>query len=237
MFMIKILAIGNSFSQDATALLQRASDDLYVRNLYIGGCSLERHCENIRKDKREYVYEEDGAAVQTDLVSIRQALSSDKWDYVTLQQSSGLSGIEESFYPHLSELVAYVKKFASAEIVLHRTWAYEIDSAHEDFVKYDRNQTEMWNAIKKTYDSVAARENMRIIDSGGVVQDLRSYRVFDYKHGGLSLTRDGFHLSFNYGRFVAAAVWCKFFTGEYPEIKSDSRAFQTIKEYFKAKAR
>ena len=52
--MIKILAIGNSFSQDATHYLQQiaAADtvDMKVVNLYIGGCSLERHWNNIQSE-------------------------------------------------------------------------------------------------------------------------------------------------------------------------------------------
>ena len=34
-----------------------------------------------------------------------------------------------------------------------------------------------------------------------------------YKNGGLSLCRDGFHLSLDYGRFAAAATWLKTLTG------------------------
>ena len=39
--MKKILCIGNSFSQDATRYLEAIADgELFVRNCYIGGCSL-----------------------------------------------------------------------------------------------------------------------------------------------------------------------------------------------------
>jgi len=47
--MIKILAIGNSFSQDATALIELLTDKIYVRNMCIGGCSLKQHCEMINQ--------------------------------------------------------------------------------------------------------------------------------------------------------------------------------------------
>ena len=52
--MMKVLAIGNSFSQDATHYLHKiaASDgvEMKVVNLYIGGCSLEQHWKNIQAD-------------------------------------------------------------------------------------------------------------------------------------------------------------------------------------------
>ena len=55
---MNILAIGNSFSQDATRYLHgiaRADGvTLEVVNLYIGGCSLERHYRNMMADTRAY---------------------------------------------------------------------------------------------------------------------------------------------------------------------------------------
>lgn len=229
--MPKILAIGNSFSQDATALLPLMSDELFVRNMYIGGCSLERHCENLREDKSEYLYEENGAVLTDEKVSLRTALCRENWDCVTLQQASGFSGIEESYYPYLPELMAYVRKFTSAEIVLHRTWPYELGSTHPDFARYGNDFDRMWHAIESTYDSVAQREGLRVIDTGRAIYDLRRMDVFDHASGGASLYRDGFHLSYNYGRFVAAAVWRKFFTGAYPRINGGSPAFDAIKAY------
>ena len=48
--MAKILTIGNSFSQDSTAMLHdlaaAAGVETKVVNLYIGGCSLQQHWEN-----------------------------------------------------------------------------------------------------------------------------------------------------------------------------------------------
>ena len=37
---------------------------------------------------------------------------------------------------------------------------------------------------------------------------------FDYKNGGISLCRDGFHLSLDYGRYIAAAVWLRVLSGK-----------------------
>jgi len=52
--MIRILAIGNSFSVDALHYFKQTADAAGIEtecvNLYIGGCSLERHAENIQND-------------------------------------------------------------------------------------------------------------------------------------------------------------------------------------------
>ena len=63
-----------------------------------------------------------------------------------------------------------------------------------------------------------------IIPVGDAIQYLReNVKEFDYSAGGLSLCRDGFHLSLLYGRFAAAAVWYKTLTGKTADIKAFAR--------------
>ncbi len=227
---MKILSIGNSFSQDSTALLQLLTDKITARNLYIGGCSLDMHAANIENDAAKYELQENGEKMQNALVGVKEALISDKWDYITVQQVSGRSGVYESFYPYLGELLDYVRKYSDAEIVLHETWSYEIGSGHPDFAVYNSDREQMAQAIKETYEKVSAKENLRIIRVGEAVQNLRAKPSFDYKNGGLSLTRDGFHLSLSYGRLLAASVWCKFFTGEIPQYFNNENLSQPMRE-------
>ena len=215
---MKILAIGNSFSQDATQWLQVFDKNLFVRNLDIGGCSLEMHYNNVTEDKKAYAYEENGATCRKESISIKEALLSQKWDFVTLQQCSGLSGKIETFYPYLSELIKYIKKYSDAEIVWHQTWAYESDSTHPQFGLYHCDRNEMFREIVSVSKEVARREGVRLIRTGEAIERLRKTEEFDYEDGGLPVTRDGFHLSMNYGRFLAAGVWLKFFTGKLPEF-------------------
>ena len=51
---MKILSIGNSFSQDAHKWLHKLAKqngcDLSTCNLYIGGCPLDRHFRNLKGD-------------------------------------------------------------------------------------------------------------------------------------------------------------------------------------------
>ena len=87
-------------------------------------------------------------------------------------------------------------------------------------------------AIKETYEKVSVKENLRIIRVGEAVQRLRTKPSFDYKNGGVSLNRDGFHLSLNYGRLLAASVWCKFFTGEIPQFFNKANLSQPMREIY-----
>jgi hypothetical protein len=212
--MIKILAIGNSFSQDATAYLydiaKAGNVEIKVVNLYIGGCSLETHWRNIESDEDAYDYELNGQYLGRK-ISIKDALQEEAWDYVTLQQVSGNSGIFDTYYPFIRDIFAYVKQYApQAEQLLHQTWAYELDSDHPDFVNYNCDQVKMYQAIIDTYHKVANDLSLRIIQNGRVIQTLRSNTFFDYANGGLSLCRDGFHMSLLYGRYATAATWYEF---------------------------
>jgi hypothetical protein len=140
----------------------------------------------------------------------------EKWDVVTVQQVSGLSGIYESYEPYLSAIVQLIRETnPQAKLYFHETWAYEIDSTHSKFKKYHNNQKEMFRCIKKTSKKAAKAVGATIIPAGEVVQKVRStIKEFNYKKGGLSLCCDGFHLTDDYGTFTAAAVWLRTLTGK-----------------------
>ena len=58
---LKVLAIGNSFSVDAIEqnlyeLAHAQGDSLVIGNAYIGGCTIDRHWENTYNGKTDYSY-------------------------------------------------------------------------------------------------------------------------------------------------------------------------------------
>lgn len=215
---MRILSIGNSFSQDAHKWLNKLASDNGVKlenvNLYIGGCSLETHWYNFKNDNVAYDFELNGNCAERKS-SIKQALELGKWDIITLQQVSDKSGIYETYEPYLSSLVSNIKEAQpDAKIYFHQTWAYETDSTHSGFSNYNNNQTEMYQRIKETSEKAAKSIGAIIIPSGKLIQTLRAtVAEFNYENGGLSLCRDGFHLSLDYGRFAAAATWLRTITG------------------------
>ena len=218
---MKILAIGNSFSQDATKYLQTIAksagvEDFFVRNCYIGGCSLERHVKCILTGEAAYEYQID--AVVSEMISIEDALKREEWDYITLQQCSGFSGLPESYEPYISQLIIYIKRFApQAKIVFHRTWAYEPTSQHKHFPFYDCNTQTMHEKLCAASAAACEKHELDIINVGDAVAAVRKLPEFDVTNGGIAITRDGFHLSVTYGRYLAALVWLKFFTGVTPD--------------------
>ena len=61
---IKILAIGNSFSEDALHYLHEMASSVGIElktvNLFVGGCSLERHFRNWETGEKAYMYQVNG---------------------------------------------------------------------------------------------------------------------------------------------------------------------------------
>lgn len=209
---MKLLSIGNSFSEDAHRwlhqLAQQQGFELETVNLYIGGCSLETHWKNVQEDNAFYDLERNGN-LGTEKISIYRALVMEKWDIVTLQQVSQYAGMPMSYEPYLGELAAYVRKLCpGAALLFHQTWAYEIDSEHSGFANYRFDQKLMAEKIISVSGEKAQSIDAAVIPTGAVIQHLReTLPEFDYKNGGMSLCRDGFHLTLDYGRYAAAAVW------------------------------
>jgi len=209
---LKILSIGNSFSQDAHKYLHKIAQasgfDMETVNLYIGGCSLRRHYDNMLSGAEDYDLERNGGPCERK-ISLNEAITLDCWDVVTLQQASGFSGQPQSYIPYVTELADFVRKNApQAKIYFHQTWSYELDSAHADFPKYNNDQREMFRRLRDSSEMASKLIGAEIIPVGTVIQKLReTLPEFDYENGGKSLCRDGFHLSLDYGRFTAAAVW------------------------------
>lgn len=215
--MICVLAIGNSFSQDATHFLHQiaASDDVEMKvvNLYIGGCSLEQHWYNIGTDAAEYLYELNGQS-QERHVSVSEVLGEETWDFIVTQQASHDSGWQDTYEPFLSSLVGYLREQCpGARLLLQETWAYETDSTHNKFVRYHNDQKEMYERLSRAYRAAAERVGLPLIPCGDIIQTLRQKEPFRYGEGGMSLCRDGFHMSYLYGRYVLGAAWYRAMTG------------------------
>lgn len=218
---LKILAIGNSFSQDAMEHLYRIATDAGVKeivlaNLYIGGASLALHWNNAQNDLPRYRYDKnvDGTWRSESNQTLLHGLQDENWDLITLQQSSGVSGVVSSYTDDdvLQRLINYVNEHKTnphAKLAWHMTWAYQSDSQHGSFPTYNRHQLTMYasivNAVRKVIVPNAAFE--LIIPSGTAIQNVRTSYIGD------TLTRDGFHLSLNLGRYIAGLTWLYSITG------------------------
>jgi len=207
---IKILAIGNSFSVDAMEYLfpilkDGGYENIVLGNLYIGGCSLDQHWSNIVNESKLYTYylNTEGTWKTYGSMSVEDVINTEEWDYVTIQQVSQNSGMPSTF-GNLNNIVDYVASTVpSAKIYWHMTWAYQSDSTHSGFINYSQNQNKMYEAIVSTVkDTVLSNPNITgAIPCGTTIQNLRTSYLGD------KLTRDGYHLSEDVGRYAAAMTW------------------------------
>ena len=209
---MQVLAIGNSFSQDATAYLKKISEfgkgDITVVNLVIGGCSLSRHYRNMLSGEKAYSMEFNGQATGF-YVSLDEALLSRDWDVVTIQQASHFSFKEESYQPYLDSLADYIRECCpQAKLYLHETWAYEEGSERLFKVAKYETRNAMYNDLHAAY--LKAAEDIKadgFIPSGTLMQKL-------IENGVTRLHRDSFHASYDIGRYALALLWFKALTGK-----------------------
>lgn len=208
---MNILAIGNSFSQDATRYLHQiaAADGvkLNIANLYIGGCSLERHYRNMLSAERAYELQYNGQLTGFQ-VSLQEALLNRAWDVVTLQQASPYSMDPDSYFPYITELYAYVKKCVpKAKILIHQTWAYEDGSDRLYNVAHFDTAAEMFAAVETAYAFAAQKIGVDgIIPSGKLFRSLLD-------NGIEKIHRDTYHASLGLGRYALGLLWYRMLTG------------------------
>lgn len=181
--------------------------DLYTSNLFIGGCSLEIHYNNIINDNARYSLEINGKSTG-EHTSIKNALSMEKWDYITLQQVSTKSGNYSSYNPYAKEIYNYVKSCCpDAKILIHQTWAYEDNSEKLSKTPY-KSAEEMYGEIVNAYN-----ECFNDLGADGIIPSGRAM-MNAIKLGMEKVHRDTVHASRGVGRYLLALTWYKYLTGK-----------------------
>ncbi len=208
---MNVLAIGNSFSQDAMRYLSQIAraqgEDLTAINLYIGGCPLEKHFRHMHSGA-PYSLQCNGTDTGF-LVSMDEALLSRPWDVITLQQASHFSGKKESYIPYVCELVKHVRALCpKAKLYIHETWAYEADSSMLKTHYPDMTSEDMYKNVVRCYHEIEKEAGFDgLIPSGELMRALLD-------NGIPKIHRDGFHLSFGLGRYAAGLLWFRMLTGK-----------------------
>ncbi|MBQ9713868.1 MAG: DUF4886 domain-containing protein [Clostridia bacterium] len=215
---MKILSIGNSFSQDAQrylhGLAKHNGEEMKTVNLYVPGCPLRSHYINVLENNAAYDFEFNGVATGLK-VSISQALASDDWDVITLQQASFYSGRYETYSPYIEEVAKFVRKYCPhAKIWIHQTWAYENESQLLKNLQIFERSEDMLAAICDSYAKAA-----KAIDAYGTIPCGKAMMKAT-ELGIEKIHRDTFHASLGAGRYLLALCWYKAFTGK--DISNDT---------------
>lgn len=211
---IKVLAIGNSFSEDALEhylydLVKAEGINIIIGNMYIPGCSIERHWQNASTDAAAYSYRKivEGKKETTEKFKISQAIADENWDYISFQQASHFSGIFSTYEQDLPSLIEYVKALNTkdeTQYVLHQTWAYSCKSTHDGYRNYNNNQMTMYRSIVCALLKASSLTGIEtIVPVGTAIQNGRTSFVGDH------FNLDGYHLDLQIGRYTASCTWAK----------------------------
>ncbi|WP_178983365.1 DUF4886 domain-containing protein [Winogradskyella helgolandensis] len=233
---LKILAIGNSFSEDALeayfwGIANAEGKQVIVGNMYVGSASLDTHAANATSDSNSYSYRKidlDGNRTVTSGVSISEAVADEDWDYISFQQASYDSGLFNTFINPLSSLYNVVKGQTTnpcTKYILHKTWAYAQNSTHSGFANYNNDQMTMFNGIIESYSQA---ENIiptdKVIPVANAIQNARTSFLGD------GFTRDGYHLN-DLGQYIASCTWYEMMFGE--SVIGNSYDPEGISPYYK----
>ena len=214
---LKLLAIGNSFSNDALGYLwdicnAAGVEELIIGHAYIGGCSLDMHGSNMLYSNPAYEYHKyEGSSNYTkkEGVKIDYILEDEEWDCISLQQLSELTGT--SYFSLLDKIVEKLnKKCPDAELYWHMTWSFRYDSEYKGFALHNYDQMALYNALMGVVnDIILPRGDFKgIIPAGTAMQNLRTSYIGD------NVTRDdGYHADLGIGRYTIGLTWYATFTG------------------------
>lgn len=182
---LRVLLIGNSFSQNASRFLPQIAKeggvDLVFGHAEMGGCSLKRHWDSVLVNNADTTK---GKAYGGK--SLRQLLSTQKWDVVTMQQYSLLSGDENTYQPYAQYLLDLVKQYQpNVKVLIHQTWAYRADA--KSFGKINgeeraKDQQEMWQKSRAAYHKLAAAlGGLTLIPSGDAFYRVSTDQQWSFK--------------------------------------------------------
>ena len=221
---IRILAVGNSFTRDAMEyflydVFSAAGYNAILGNIYIGGCTLQTHWENETstnantRNSNSYRKIVGGIRTVNGDKSIEFCLKDEPWDIVIFQQGQGLYGVVESHYPYLDNLIAYAKERLenkACKFGYQQTWALSAHSTNSRFSLYDHDQQKMYQACVDCAEALRVRSSLDyIIPTGTAIQNGRQTSLGDT----FLNPSDELHLNTTYGAFTASCTWFETFTG------------------------
>lgn len=210
---MNILCVGNSFSRDTvehigTIAKSVGITDFRFANLYIGGCSIDRHFRNATENLAEYnyTYTTSGDWEGGDTVSIADALQKGPWDIISIQHGTGDKSRYTSpeSYVNLPALIGYIKENYGkpVKIAFNMAWVGEPDRVHHEIISYGGDTDLMYKNLTELTEKVVSPLVDFVSPAGTAIQNLRT--CIEKK-----LTRDGFHLSKDLGRFAAGLTFLK----------------------------
>ena len=227
---IRVLAIGNSFSNDAYHYAEQIAAEFGYKtefySLYASGCSLKTHLSNYNNNTEAYTVYRNGVQVRGS-VTMNQILKECDYDYITLQQASASSNDWSTYEPYLESLYNIVKEQQpKAQFLIHQTWGYYQRSTH-------------FPQIEECYNKAAALlGGLPLVKSGKAIQITKDYNFLadgraDEGVENAIYADEYSHLT-NKGDFIASCVLVETIFGVDTTTKDFTLLFADAKNLTKA---
>ncbi len=214
---LKLLSISNSYGKNALWELpeickQTGVENVDVAVMYIAGCSLDQHWENIQNNNAVYEVfrNNNGSWTSTQNCTIDSLLTEGDWDIITTQNSSGLSGRTDG-YKNLNNVADYIKgKCPNSKLVWHLIWGYQNGSKWLTPDNYNGDEKFMYESIVNCTNDIVIPSGKfdSVVPVGAAIMNARTSKLKDSVH-----EEDGSHLSEDVGYYIGAFTWFGHLTG------------------------
>ncbi|MBP5771472.1 MAG: DUF4886 domain-containing protein [Bacteroidaceae bacterium] len=204
---LRVLAIGNSFTEDAVYfvddLLDSAHIDASTYSVYFvshASASLEHWCKVAEENQPLTLTYTAGKRMPIESGTLPEILAQD-WDVITLQQKSDDAINYDSFNPWLRQLIDLALQYCPNPNV---TLAWQTAWSYNDTFMTEYSNYACWQLIILAMLKMRANDGIDlIIPVGTAIQNARNTSL----NSESQLTRDGWHLDYGIGRYIAACTW------------------------------
>lgn len=220
---LHVLVFGNSYTQDSTSFLYRMAksagmQDMVVVNMFIGGCSVSTHYNNIANDVPAYSMEIRYGDDDTKAISRARPSDAFKyadWDIIVMNQASASSGLSER-YGEVQSIVGLTRRKINeyggneenVRFAWQMCWAYDRGSFNAGFANYNNDQDKMYSMIVNAVKNKVAAAYDIIMPVGTAIQNARTSPLGEF------YSRDSAdHLNVC-GRYIAGLTLFSALTGE-----------------------
>lgn len=206
---IKILSVGNSYSNDTFWMLKDIAESVgykvTVGISHLSGGTLEQVYDAINGNGTVTTYNKftaSGLNARTNF-NAKDIITDEDWDYIFMQQASTSAMDYATYQPALGNLVSYLKSNAtnsSVKLGINMPWVRPI--SHSTIGTAEK-QLQVNAAIVDACQQAMFNENLDIFIPTGIA--IMNGRSNDYlAQVSDELTRDGSHLDEGIGRYLAA---------------------------------
>ena len=215
---LKILFIGNSFTQDAVWHLPDILKNMGFRKVkmidcYIGGHLISEYESEFDSGTANNAYTatpENMAWNNKTGMTLKQICESEDWDVITLQEHTGNNCSWQWTDARKATLQSLVNKIKATQSKTPKMY-YLMSQSYYDFAKMS-GQSAYWtfSTQKEMYETCVAYAQHAvsevgfdgIIPSGTYVQNIRTSGV----NSPMDMTRDGYHMDYGLARYGAACL-------------------------------